>query len=93
MVWTFDLAGAGDIKKPARLVGERVGGSLVCVVNDQPLPPRMRVVIMVSIVMERAPATVPLPARTGAEVDIATANISCILRPAGPEMGEAGTTT
>ena len=63
------------MKKPARLVGERVGefGS-DC--DGQPIPPRIRVVIMVMNIMVagRAPPAMPVAAcelvRKGASFDI-----------------------
>jgi hypothetical protein len=63
------------MKKPARLVGERVGefGSDY---DGQPIPPRIRVVIMVMNIVNagRAPPAMPLAAcmlvRKGASFDI-----------------------
>ncbi|MBV9883526.1 MAG: hypothetical protein JO276_11000 [Sphingomonadaceae bacterium] len=51
------------MKKPARLVGERVGGFSVLILVVQPAPPRIRVVIMVNMmVIERAPPPMPVAA-------------------------------
>ena len=74
-----------DMKKPARLVGERVGNfGSDC--DGQPIPPRIRVMVMVMSIINagRAPPAMPVAAcelgRKGASFDMGSGSLVALRR-------------